>query len=105
MDKVLTLIVAASVLMIAALTLIFSTNDALGSFGDTADADSRICPILESDFQDEKDDGSTAAARNILGEAARNDCSWVDDAEIEMPDGEVIDTSPSGCPSQWVAVC
>lgn len=105
MDKILTLIVAASVLMIAALTLIFSTTDALGTFGDTADADSRICPILQEDFQDEKDSGSTGAAINILGEASSNDCSWAEDAEIEGSDGQLIETSPSGCPSQWVAVC
>lgn len=105
MDKVLTLIVAASVLMIAALTLIFSSTDTLRMFEDTADADSRVCPILEDDFEEEKADGSTGAAVNVLGEAQRNDCSWTEDAEVIGQDGQVLDTSPSGCPSQWVAVC
>lgn len=105
MDEVLTLIVAASMLMIAALTLIFSTTDTLGMFEDTADADSRVCPILKDDFEDEKADGSTGAAVNVLGEAQRNDCSWTEDVEIIGRDGEVLDTSTDGCPSRWAKVC
>lgn len=76
MDKVLTLIVAATVLMIAALTLIFSTTDALENFGDTADSQSQVCQVYERDYQDAEDDGDTDDMQRIMEQASERGCGW-----------------------------
>lgn len=76
MDKVLGIIVAATVLMIAAMTLIFSTTDALNTFGEVADTDSQICSVIERDYSNAVDDGNTERADELEQQALDRDCDW-----------------------------
>jgi cell division protein FtsL len=76
MDKVLTLIVAATVLMIAAVTLIFSTTDSLGGFGDTANTSSQICDVYKGEYNDAQDEGDTEEIQRITEKASEQGCAW-----------------------------
>lgn len=67
---------AATVLMIAALTLIFSTTDALDNFGDTADSQSQICNVHQQDYQQAEEDGDTDDMERIMQDASERGCDW-----------------------------
>lgn len=76
MDKVLEIIIAASVLLVASLTLIFATTDSLGDFGEVADADSQVCRVLERDYNEAMDEGNSDRADEIEDQASEDGCSW-----------------------------
>lgn len=76
MDKVLGIIIAASVLLIASMTLIFATTDSLDDFGEVADADSQVCRVLERDYDEAMDEGNSDRADEIEDQASDRGCSW-----------------------------
>ena len=76
MDKILGIIIAASVLLVASMTLIFATTDSLNDFGEVADADSQVCQVLQRDYDEAVDEGNTDRADEIEDRASDRGCSW-----------------------------
>lgn len=77
MDKTLSLIIAATVFIIAAMMLIFTTTDTLGSFSDVADSDSQVCNLLNNEYLESVEEGDDEAAEDAVEDAEDRDCSWV----------------------------
>jgi len=76
MDKVLEIIIAASVLLVASMTLIFATTDSLDDFGEVADADSQVCQVLQRDYDEAMDEGNIDRADELEDQASERGCSW-----------------------------
>lgn len=76
MDKTLEIIIAATIFLIMAMTLIFSTTDALGNFGEVADTGSQVCQVLERDYDVAVEDGNTERASELESQAIERECDW-----------------------------
>lgn len=98
MDKVLTIIIAGTVVLMVALVLVSmmgSTADDIT--GTTDEAKTEACGQARDTFESEKDTGSLLEARRIMERANQNGCVWPEDASI--------DYEPEECPSEWVVAC
>ncbi len=78
MEKTLSLLVAATVLIMVSMTLIFSTTDSLSTFSDVADSDSQICNVLENDYLSAVEDDDEDAAEEAEERAQERGCEWPD---------------------------
>lgn len=98
MDKVLTIILAGTVVIVVALVLVTMVGDTTGDItGTTEEAKTEACGQMQNTFESEKESGSLLEARGIMERADRNGCVWPQDASI--------DYEPEECPSEWVVAC
>lgn len=98
MDKILTIILAGSVVLMIALVLVTMVGDTAGDItGTTEQAQTEACSQSQSAFESERESGSLLEARRIMERSDRNGCVWPEDASI--------DYEPEECPSEWVVAC
>ena len=98
MDKVLTIILAGTVVLAVALVLVMMVGNTTGDItGTTDEAKTEACGQAQNTFESEKESGSLLEARKIMERSNRNGCVWPEDASI--------DYEPEECPSEWVVAC
>lgn len=98
MNRTIEIVIAATILMISGLIVMFGfggTSDNLGSVND--DVEDTVCGDFRERFEAEKNSGSMLRAYSIKQRAEESGCSWPSEVSLNY--------QPNECPSAWVIAC